>query len=100
MDNIIYIIIITYIKIFIMIPGFITLYRKNDLICLYFYKGYVDDNNAYYNSLDMSKCIYNYKIVNYEDGAKEYIFDNKKIKSITCNLVKYNNEINIVKLTI
>lgn len=83
-----------------MIPGFITLYKKDNLVCLYFYKGYTDDDKSYYNALDMSNCIYNYKIVNHKDGAIEYIFNNPKIKSITCNLVKYNNEINVFKLTI
>lgn len=75
-----------------MLPSVIVLFKDNDnFVHLYFFKGLLDNNIFYYKDLDLSqiKNKYTYSIVNYEDGSKEYIFDNKKIKSITCKLINY-----------
>lgn len=84
-----------------MLPGFITLYRDlNGNVHLYFYQGYADNGKFYYNDLDLKKCTYKYHIQEYEDHAKEYIFESKLIKGMTCKLVNYlnNEEIIILKI--
>jgi len=84
-----------------MLPGFITLFKDIDgLVHLYFYKGYTENGRFYYNDLDLKKCNYNFDLKEYKDGAKEYIFENKNIKSITCKLVSFNNneEVKILKI--
>lgn len=87
-----------------MIPGFITLFKDNiEKIHLYFFKGLTDDNKFYYNDLNLSaldKNGYTYSIINYNDNSKEYIFNNKNIKSMTCKLISYNGkeEIKILKI--
>jgi hypothetical protein len=79
-----------------MFPGFITLYKDdNDYVHLFFYKGLTDNNTFYYNDLDLSALErggYTHKTVNYNDNSKEYIFDNKNIRSMTCNLSTYNGK--------
>ena len=75
-----------------MLPGFITLYKEDYLIHLYFFKGLTDDNHFYYRDLDMSNCKYEYKKKIYEDGAIDYIFNNEKIRSISCKLINYKSE--------
>ncbi len=77
-----------------MLPGFITLYKDTDnLIHLYFFKGLTDNNQSYYYDLDMSNCKYKYDKKVYSDGAIDYIFSNNKIKSISCKLINYKQEI-------
>jgi hypothetical protein len=80
-----------------MIPGFITLYKDNkNNIHLYFYKGLRDDDGFYYNDLNLlaiENAGYTYKIINYNDQAKEIVFDNKNIKSMTCKLISYDGNI-------
>ena len=86
-----------------MLPGFINLFKdKESFVHLYFYKGLLDNNIFYYKDLDLSqiKSKYSYKIINYDDGSKEYIFDNTKIKSITCKLVNYQGKEEIKKIKI
>ena len=76
-----------------MFPGFITLFKDDEaFIHLYFFKGLKDDGKSYYNDLDLSKCKYEFKKIDYDDGAIEYIFANKNIKSMKCNLVTYNGK--------
>ena len=75
-----------------MLPGFITLYKEDNLIHLYFFRGLTDDNHFYYKDLDMSNCQYKYNMKTYEDKAIDYIFDNPKIKSIRCKLINYKLE--------
>lgn len=87
-----------------MLPGFITLFKDNDgFVHLFFYKGLTNNNTFYYNDLDLSsleKNGYTYKTINYKDNSKEYIFDNKNIKSMTCNLLTYlgENKTKILKI--
>lgn len=85
-----------------MLPSVIVLFKdKEDFIHLYFFKGLLD-NIFYYKDLDLSqiKTKYSYKIIEYTDGSKEYIFDNKKIKSMTCKLINYKGqeEIKVLKI--
>jgi len=79
-----------------MLPGYITLFKdKNRFVHLFFYKGLTEENTYYYNDLDLStiqKSGYTYSIIRYSDYATEYIFDNKNIKSMTCNLRSFNNK--------
>lgn len=75
-----------------MLPGYITLYKDDDgFIHLYFFQGLTDDNRTYYNKLDLPNGKYKYKVINNEDNSYEYIFENKNIKRISCNLISYNN---------
>ena len=83
-----------------MIPGFITLYKENDKIHLYFYRGLTDDDKFYYNELSLHNCKYQYKQYKYEDNAVEYVFDNDNIRSMNCKLINYNKEITQVHLEI
>lgn len=75
-----------------MLPGFITLYKDNNLIHLYFFKGLTDGGKFYYHDLDMDNCKYDYEIQIYEDDAIEYIFKNDNIRSINCKLINYKLE--------
>jgi len=76
-----------------MLPGFITLFKdKYGTVHLYFYKGLTDTNVFYYNDLDLSslkKYGYKYKLINYDGYSKEFIFDNKNIRGMTCKLITY-----------
>ena len=87
-----------------MLPGFITLFRDYDSsIHLYFYKGLTNSNTFYYNDLDLSsiqKLGYTYNIINHDKYSKEYIFDNKNIKGMTCKLITFNSKEEIKKLKI
>ena len=77
-----------------MLPGYITLYKDDDgFIHLYFFQGLTDDNRTYYNKLDLPNDKYKYKVIVNNDNSSEYIFENKRIKSMSCNLVSYNNKI-------
>jgi hypothetical protein len=75
-----------------MLPGYITLYKEDNLIHLYFFKGWTDDNRSYYHDLDMSNCKYKFEKKTYDDGAIDYIFNNEKIRSISCKLINYKLE--------
>jgi len=87
-----------------MLPGFITLFRDYDnTIHLYFYKGLTDHSTFYYNDLDLSsieKNGYTYTEINYDQYSKEYIFDNRNIKGMTCKLISFNGKEEIKKLKI
>ena len=76
-----------------MLPGFITLFKdKNGIVHLYFYKGLTDTNVVYYNDLDLSsvkKSGYKYRLINYDEYSKEFIFDNKNIRGMSCKLITY-----------
>ena len=50
-----------------MLPGFITLYKDNNLIHLYFFKGLTDSGKFYYHDLDMDNCKYDYEIQTYSE---------------------------------
>lgn len=77
-----------------MLPGFITLFKDNEgFVHLYFFQGLTDENRQYYNKLDLPNDKYKYKLIKNKDNSVEYIFENKKIKSITCNLVTYDNKV-------
>lgn len=76
-----------------MLPGFITLYKDNDeFVHLYFFQGLTDEERPYYNKLDLPNDKYKYKLIRNKDNSVEYIFENKKIKSMTCNLVTYDSK--------
>ena len=86
-----------------MLPSVIVLFKDTEnFIHLYFFKGLLDNNIFYYKDLDLSQIRkkYSYKLIEYGDGSKEYVFDNKKIKSITCKLINYigHEEIKILKI--
>jgi len=79
-----------------MFPGFITLFRDDEkYVHLFFFKGITDEDTYYYNDLDLSalqKNGYTYQIINYGDQSKDYIFDNKNIKSMSCKLIAFNGK--------
>jgi len=76
-----------------MLPGFITLFKDDDgFVHLYFFQGLTDENRSYYNKLNLQNTKYKYKLIEHKDHAFEYIFENKRIKSMTCNLVSYNSK--------
>lgn len=81
-----------------MFPGFITLYKKDNKLHLFFFRGLTDNNKYYYNKLDLSSCTYKFKEIQYEDESYEYIFEDNSIKKIKCLLRKENNEADTVLL--
>lgn len=86
-----------------MLPSVIVLFKdRENFVHLYFFKGLLDNNIFYYKDLDLSqiKTKYSYKIIEYIDGSKEYIFDNKNIKSMTCKLINYKGQEEIKYLKI
>lgn len=85
-----------------MLPGFITLFKDNDgFIHLYFFQGLTDNMTPYYNKLDFTNnSKYKYKMIMNPDNSTEYIFENKKIKSMICNLVTYNGSTSNIQLNI
>lgn len=79
-----------------MLPGYITLFKDDDgFVHLFFYKGLTNENTYYYNDLDLSgieKAGYTYTVNKFNDFTTDYIFDNKNIKSMNCNLISFNNK--------
>lgn len=76
-----------------MIPGFITLFKDDDeYVHLYFFRGITDENRPYYNKLELPNDKYKYTLIENKDNSFEYIFENKGIKSMTCQLVSYTNK--------
>ena len=77
-----------------MLPGFITLFKDEEgFVHLYFFQGLTDEERPYYNKLNLQNDKYKYKVIEHKDNSVEYIFENKRIKSMTCNLVSYTNKI-------
>jgi len=84
-----------------MLPGFITIFKDDDgRVHLYFYKGYTDSGKLYYNDLNLANCKYEYEQILHDDGAYEYVFDNKNIKSMRCKLVSYDRDEKSISLKI
>jgi len=81
-----------------MFPGFATLYKKDNKLHLFFFRGLTDNNKFYYNKLDLTSCKYLYKEIKYDDESYEYIFEDNSIKKIKCILRKEDNNIDTVIL--
>jgi len=77
-----------------MLPGFITLFKDEEgFVHLYFFRGLTDDNRPYYNNLELPNDKFKYRLIENSDNSFEYIFENKGIRSMTCQLVSYTNKI-------
>lgn len=71
-----------------MFPGFVSLYKDNEgKIHVYFFRGIGNNNKPIYRTLDLSHIKEDYKFVELEDGAIDYIFSNPFLSSVTCKLV-------------
>lgn len=81
-----------------MFPGFVTLYKKDNKLHLFFFRGLTDNNTFYYNKLDLTSCTYKYQEIKYDDESYEYIFEDNSIKKIKCILRKENNKVDTVIL--
>lgn len=73
-----------------MISGFAIAYRDNNgYPVLYFYPGYDDNLNKIYADIDLSSLHQEYDWKRNDDGSIKCVFENKKIKNISCKL--FNN---------
>lgn len=72
-----------------MFPGFVNAYKdKNDIVHLFFYPGLDDDMLPIYRTLDLTGSNCKFELKKYNDNSIEYIFDNKNIRLIHCNLIE------------
>lgn len=72
-----------------MFPGFVSLYRdENSRVHVYFFRGIDDKNKPIYRTLDLSHIKEDYKFVELEDGAIDYVFSNIFLTTVTCKLVE------------
>lgn len=72
-----------------MFPGFVSLYKDNEnRIHVYFFRGIDDKNKPIYRTLDLSHIKEDYKFIELEDGAIDYIFTNPFLTTVTCKLVE------------
>lgn len=75
-----------------MFPGFISLYKDdNGKVHVYFFRGISDNNKPIYKTLDLSHIEEDYKFVELEDGAIDYIFNNTELSKVNCKLVNIIN---------
>lgn len=84
-----------------MFPGYVSFFKDIDgFIHLYFFPGIDDKNDLFFRDLDLSNVKMNYKEIKNIDESKEYIFENKNIKKITCKLLDNSGNLHIRELTI
>lgn len=84
-----------------MFPGYVSIFKDtNDFIHLYFFPGIDDENNLFYRDLDLSNIEIRYKEIKNPDESKEYIFENKHITKIVCNLIDNSGNLHIKELTL
>ena len=77
-----------------MFPGYIYLYKDDDaFVHLLFYPVFTDDNEKYYQDLNINLVMFTYTKTESTDGLIDYKFNNKLIIEISCNLVRYDNKI-------
>lgn len=83
-----------------MFPAFVNLIKdKDNFIHLIFFPGITNENNFYYKKLDLSDCGFKYTENKYDDGMREFVFENKTIISVICKLIKnHNKKVDIIKL--
>lgn len=84
-----------------MFPGYVAIYKDKDrYVHLYFFKGIDNLGHVYYKDIDLSNCKIAYTYDIKLDGAIDYKFNSKKIKSIVCNLISYTDKRKTVILTL
>lgn len=82
-----------------MFPGFVLGYKdENGFVHLYFHKGIDDNGKDIYKDIDFSKIPFSYSSIMNEDGSIDYMFENKKIRQISCKLIPYNQSLFNIKI--
>lgn len=75
-----------------MIPGFAIAYKDDDKnVHIYFYPGYDDNGDKIYGDIEWNTSL-SYKENKKDDGAIDYIFDKKDIKTISLKLINKNDK--------
>jgi len=76
-----------------MFPGFITVYKdKTGFTHFYFFPGISDTDVPFYKDVVLNETFGKYIVKNYSDGAKEFIFQNKKIIGVQCELIDFEGK--------
>lgn len=75
-----------------MIPGFAIAYKDIDKnVHVYFYPGYEDNGDKIYGDIEWNTLL-SYTEHKKDDGAIDYVFENKNIKNISLKLINKSNK--------
>lgn len=73
-------------------PGYVSIERNDEgLVELYFYKGLDDNMKPYYQNINEDNIPENEKVT-YGDGSVKYIFKNKNLSKINCDLIPVDSK--------
>lgn len=73
-------------------PGYISIERNSEgFVELYFFKGIDENSRPYYQNINEDN-IPEYEKISYDDGAIKYIFKNKNLSKISCELIPVDSQ--------